>query len=202
MCRRNPGSEGKAEEKREAPRFQVFLELPYHIPVFMAYLKIDHLFFRYVSRVLENIVRTLWTPGKDVLQNSHLFQSLRHLAAATPPGPPSILTFQSQAIWNQAGNHYLVKLHCHISKWESMTLEIRPEICFFSGWGSSANHTVIILLSNVLLRALMELGPVAPGQELFWSMKWKAEWFKAPGILRGKQESVNLRNKATLEGII
>lgn len=162
--------------------------------------------------MLENIVRTLWTPGKDVLQNSHVFQSVCHLLAATPAGLPSTLTFRSQTIWNQPGNHYLIKLHCHISKWETMTLEIRPEICFSSGWGSYANHTVIMLLSNVqysiLLLSVMEMGPVAPGQEPFWSMKLKAvgggrgAWFKAPLILGRRGESMNIRNEAILKGII
>lgn len=112
----------------------------------MTRLTIHHLFFSWdVSGELENIVSTLWTPGRAVLQSSHLFQRMRHLAAATPPGPPSTFTFQSQTICNQPGSHYLVKLHCHISKWETITLDIRRGICFSPGWGSYSDHTIIIV---------------------------------------------------------
>lgn len=202
-------SEGKVEKKGKPQGFGVFLELPYRVPVLLAYLTIDHLCFSWdVSGQLEKIVSTLWTPGRDVLQNSHLFQSMRHLAAATPPGPPSTFTFQSQTIWNQPGSHYLVKLRCHISKWETITLDIRPGICFSSGWHSYSDHTVIMLLPNVqrclLLLSWATDGDSRPGQEPLGSMKLNGGggWFKAPLILGRKGESMNISNEAILEVII
>lgn len=207
---------GERPEVREGQRrngklqgFRVFLELPYHMPVLRACLTIDHLFFSWdVSGELENIVSTLWTPGRAVLQNSHLFQCMRHLAAATPPGPPSTFTFQSQTIWNQPGSHYLVKLHCHISKWETITLDIRTGICFSPGWGSHSDHTVI----TAPFQCPAQHSPPLLGNQQWQQTRTRTIWeheierrkgsFKAPSIRGRKGESLNRSREAILEVIV
>lgn len=140
---RKARSEERVEKKREAPRFGCFPWTPSSHPSLHG-SRAPGTSGPGLSvvgwRMLWGLLKLLGEMACRVAPSSD--PCTHHVAAATPPGPPSTRTFQARTIWNQPGNHHLLELHCHISKWKLITLNTRPRICFSFGRGSYSGSTV------------------------------------------------------------